>query len=610
MGNEVSSGNVTSALKATKRSGNLLVAGWQKRKLPTQLFGVVRHTERADGVFAFWEHGRWSASEDSRRFPLDPPLSDAGHEQADILGLNIQQFAEQRGTDFHVVVCSPYARCVQTAVKICNSLGPRVKMLIDQSLGEIFGPAVMGEVQPHAHLRSFTVAVDYCRAHGVKVVNRIIGQPPVWPESLQDARRRYALRFLQYLQRGSVAKRNFLIVTHGDCIGSVMGIMPEQQDYLVQKVEYGATILGARNAVQRQAAPAPGKGLAAVVPFTAEDEAMVEGRNGFPSLEERLDHIAEGFEDTEGSGQHRESADKWAMPLEPSGKSEPELNKLTGKAMTGWNCQTMNISVQKKKSKASKLAKRLTSLVESGPFSMQKVEKLLGAIPQTPLGDSTPLPLTPANHSTTLSVQSGLSASTYLFGGSQVDSEDFAAFPPPSPGTPQNQRVLSSQLDLQKRKMELIQSTQIRSASAIDKLSLKNFLTPLEGVKESDVERSPSKGAGEKSPERKASVQDDREEEVVSKESSVLVLDGKHCSLDDHPASSGSLVSQVEAFPEKPLAEASQPPQASNDTTSTATSAGASPSTAADEPKAFSAPGKSSLLARRRASLGIKPLGQ
>lgn len=27
-----------------------------------------------------------------------------------------------------------------------------------------------------------------------------------WPETLQDARRRFALRFLQYLQRGQVAR--------------------------------------------------------------------------------------------------------------------------------------------------------------------------------------------------------------------------------------------------------------------------------------------------------------------------------------------------------------------------------------------------------------------
>ncbi|CAJ1373293.1 unnamed protein product [Effrenium voratum] len=89
----------------------------------TQLFGVVRHAERADGVFAIWEGTRWCSSDDGRRFPLDPPLSDAGLDQADGMGRRISSFAEQKGTSFHVVVCSPYARCVQTAVKICKQLG-------------------------------------------------------------------------------------------------------------------------------------------------------------------------------------------------------------------------------------------------------------------------------------------------------------------------------------------------------------------------------------------------------------------------------------------------------------------------------------------------------
>lgn len=615
MGNEASTGNATSALKATKRSSNLLLAGWQKRKLPTQLFAVVRHTERADGVFAFWENGRWSSSEDCRRFPLDPPLSDAGHEQAEVLGVDIRQFAEQKGTDFHVVVCSPYSRCVQTAVKICQHLGPKAKMLIDHSLGEIYGPSVMGEAQPRDHLRAFTVAVDYCRAHDVPVVTRAVGQKPVWPESLQDARRRFALRFLQYLQRGAVAKRNFLIVTHGDCIGSVMSIMPEQQDLLVEKVDYGATILASRQPVQRMPAPTPtqsaprAKGMASVMPMSAEEEVMVEGTGDF-RLQDGLEHIAEGLEDTEGSGQRE--PDKWAIPADAD-KGGPEVNKLTQKVMTGWNCETMHISVRHKKSKGYKLAKRLTALVESGPFSMQKVEKLLGAIPQTPLGDSTPLPSTPANHSTTLSVQSGLSASTYLFGGSQLDSEDFNPFVPPSPdAVVQNQRVLSSQLDFQKRKMEMSHMSQ-RSASAVDKLSMKHYLNPLEGVQEADLERSPSKHAGKaeavgpSEPQRKVS-------------SPSLILDGR---ISDGPYSDeGSHVSLMsqEDGPGKPSAEPppvpspvvpAKPLNSSRDTTFTAASAASSPVPKPEEPKKnFGAPGGSSLLARRRASLGIAPLGQ
>ncbi|CAE7611001.1 unnamed protein product [Symbiodinium pilosum] len=623
MGNEASTGNVTSALKATKRSSNLLLAGWQKRKLPTQLFGVVRHTERADGVFAFWENGRWSSSEDCRRFPLDPPLSDAGHEQAEILGVNIQQFAERKGTDFHVVVCSPYSRCVQTAVKICKHLGPQVKMLIDQSLGEIYGPSVMGEAQPRDHMRAFTVAVDYCREHDISVVTRAVGQKPVWPESLQDARRRFALRFLQYLQRGAVAKRNFLIVTHGDCIGSVMSIMPEQQDLLVEKVEYGAAILASRQMSQRLP-PTPkmpkqssSRGMSAVMPMSAEEEAMVEGNNDFP-LQERLEHIAEGFEDTEGSASAHREPDKWAIPADAVGKNDMEVNKLSQKVVTGWNCETMNIAFGRKKSKGSKLAKRLTALVESGPFSMQKVEKLLGAIPQTPLGDSTPQPLTPmVNHSTTLSMQSGLSASTYLFGGSQVDSEEFNPFIPASPGAT-NQRVLSSQLDFQKRKMELSQASQ-RSASAVDKLSLKQYLNPLEGVKE-DFERSPSKCSAQGS----AAV-DAPEPRRHEEDSSPLVLDGRFSDSGEGARSSKgshiSLLSHEDASPVKELPKRPEPVvpvapasvSASKETTSTCTTASMAtpPPKPVEEPtKNFSAPGKSSLLQRRRASLGIAPLGQ
>ena len=89
------------------------------------------------------------------------------------------------------------------------------------------------EVHVDEHgVQSGCAELDYCRAHDIPVVTRLIGQKParasslleeictrrslleiagsfleqVWPESLQDARRRFALRFLQYLQRGAVAK--------------------------------------------------------------------------------------------------------------------------------------------------------------------------------------------------------------------------------------------------------------------------------------------------------------------------------------------------------------------------------------------------------------------
>eukprot|EP00439_Symbiodinium_sp_Y106_P082413 s218_g21.t2 len=435
-------------------------------------------------------------------------------------------------------------------------------MLIDHSLGEIYGPSVMGEAQPRDHLRAFTVAVDYCRAHDVPVVTRAVGQRPVWPESLQDARRRFALRFLQYLQRGAVAKRNFLIVTHGDCIGSVMSIMPdrlhEQQDLLVEKVDYGATILASRQAVQRLPAPTPkqsaprAKGMSSVMPMSAEAPTTFVFRPAV-SLVNRVSAVNTSSrlweQDTEGSGQRE--PDKWAIPADAD-KGGPEVNKLTQKVMTGWNCETRHISVRHKKSKGSKLAKRLTALVEklaltmSGPFSMQKVEKLLGAIPQTLLGDFAPLPSTPANRSRRLSSIMRKS---------------------------QNRHRRCAAEDSQKRKMEMSHMSQ-RSASAVDKLSMKHYLNPLEGVQE-DLERSPSKPAG------KAEAVDPPEpERKVSSPS--LILDGK---FSDGPYSDEgshvSLMSQEEG-PGKPSVEppkvpspvvAVKPLNSSKDTTVTAASA-------------------------------------
>ncbi|CAE7242636.1 unnamed protein product [Symbiodinium sp. KB8] len=155
--------------------------------------------------------------------------------------------------------------------------------------------------------------------------------------------------------------------------------------------------------------------------------------------------------------------------------------------------------------------------------------------------------------------------------------------------------------------MEMSHMSQ-RSASAVDKLSMKHYLNPLEGVQEADLERSPSKHAGKaeavgpSEPQRKVS-------------SPSLILDGR---ISDGPYSDeGSHVSLMsqEDGPGKPSAEPppvpspvvpAKPLNSSRDTTFTAASAASSPVPKPEEPKKnFGAPGGSSLLARRRASLGI-----
>eukprot|EP00442_Polarella_glacialis_P004040 CAMPEP_0115149314 /NCGR_PEP_ID=MMETSP0227-20121206/64366_1 /TAXON_ID=89957 /ORGANISM="Polarella glacialis, Strain CCMP 1383" /LENGTH=301 /DNA_ID=CAMNT_0002559457 /DNA_START=66 /DNA_END=971 /DNA_ORIENTATION=+ len=47
-----------------------------------------------------------------------------------------------------------------------------------------------------------------------------MGKWPQWPENLGSSRKRYAERLLAYLNRGTKARRNFLLVSHAECVGS------------------------------------------------------------------------------------------------------------------------------------------------------------------------------------------------------------------------------------------------------------------------------------------------------------------------------------------------------------------------------------------------------
>eukprot|EP00930_Biecheleria_cincta_P040784 TRINITY_DN27933_c0_g1_i1.p1 TRINITY_DN27933_c0_g1~~TRINITY_DN27933_c0_g1_i1.p1 ORF type:complete len:555 (-),score=74.72 TRINITY_DN27933_c0_g1_i1:236-1900(-) len=323
-----------------------LLTRWQTRHLESELFGVVRHAERADDIFAFHNGQRWTGSKDGRTWPLDPPLSDSGHDQAQVLATDIQNFAAQRGSEFHVVISSPYLRCVQTAAHICKQLGPNVRLLVDQSLAEVHGPEVMGAEKPRAPIRTAAVGREFCRSLGVCCVSRPIGQAPEWPETLQGARQRFALRFLSHLRRAAKGRRNFLLVTHADCVGSVLKIIPSTSDRLVQRVDPGAAVLASRSSRLDQK---PTSKFATVVPSSMEEP---DG--------EMMEWNSESVELTENSR---------------PGWTEQE----------GWQCQTLNLTMGQEKTSASKLARRFASLAESGVLSAHKIQKLLGEMERSPL---------------------------------------------------------------------------------------------------------------------------------------------------------------------------------------------------------------------------------
>ncbi|CAE8631297.1 unnamed protein product, partial [Polarella glacialis] len=124
---------------------------WSSRELPVQIFGVIRHTARADEMGATWKGASWFQSEDFKRYPYDPPLSDEGLEEAGQVAERVSNFlgALPDSAKIHVVVSSPYLRCIQTAAAVCRRLGSSsVRLIVDLGLGEVYGPEIFGDLEP------------------------------------------------------------------------------------------------------------------------------------------------------------------------------------------------------------------------------------------------------------------------------------------------------------------------------------------------------------------------------------------------------------------------------------------------------------------------------
>lgn len=199
-------------------------------------FAVIRHADRADQNWCVADS--WLQREDLREWPHDPPLSDHGFIEARAAADEIMRCdtTEDDPGAPHMVVSSPYMRCWQTAVEICLKR-PSAVLLIDYSLGEIYGPDIFGDAEPVQHLRPVGELKAYCRSHGVKIRQDAVGLMPTWPEFEAQARTRILERFLQYLRRSQVASRNFTLVMHSHGVKVALQAMPAMQCRQVEKVQ-------------------------------------------------------------------------------------------------------------------------------------------------------------------------------------------------------------------------------------------------------------------------------------------------------------------------------------------------------------------------------------
>eukprot|EP00747_Dinoflagellata_sp_TGD_P116529 gnl/TRDRNA2_/TRDRNA2_172401_c0_seq4.p1 gnl/TRDRNA2_/TRDRNA2_172401_c0~~gnl/TRDRNA2_/TRDRNA2_172401_c0_seq4.p1 ORF type:complete len:483 (+),score=47.68 gnl/TRDRNA2_/TRDRNA2_172401_c0_seq4:51-1499(+) len=387
-----------SSQKLPDRARREAAAQWKDRPLSEHLVAVVRHTTRADAVDT--DYAKWLQSEDYRKWPLDAPLSDSGVQQAEDLGNKLRDFADSNGTSFHVVVTSPYYRCIQTAVEICKRIGSDCRMIVDRNLGEVYGPAKMGPTEPRNHLRPRQMRMACCSQRGFEYQLHHVGQQPTWPEDLQDARRRYVNRFLHFLGRSVMARQNFVLVSHAECVAATLSIMPSHVDQRVVKVDNGGCFLAVRQ------------------PLIAEDAGIFESRANCATLCE---------EDSSLRDTHVVQ-----VPIDSISSDREGGDPLSGPEMEGsnsaWKVETHNVVLRRKVDSQSKI-KVVRALSANTSFSAAYIEQLLGEMPT--------LPTTPVSSSSQLckDIESGAdddddgelsicSLSTLLFGSGDIANID------------------------------------------------------------------------------------------------------------------------------------------------------------------------------------------
>ena len=230
--------------------GAIVICPGRSETVPEQLgcsaVAVLRHAEREDSI---WDSA-WHGTEDAKLHPADCPITSKGLLEARRMAEKLRQFG-----DFGIIVASPYLRCVQTAVVIAEELD--LVVLLDQELGEVYGPVVFGEASAHKKFPSGRACrsrkelhralvhwaqqlpSDFSRSPAARVCwKRILGKAPLWGERLPEARLRYARRFLTYLSRSRRAQKNVLMVSHGHMIQTGLKVLPATAADEVASVRY------------------------------------------------------------------------------------------------------------------------------------------------------------------------------------------------------------------------------------------------------------------------------------------------------------------------------------------------------------------------------------
>jgi hypothetical protein len=302
---------------------------------------------------------------------------------------------------------------------------------MDLSLSEIYNPDVLGAaVEPVQPLRPMEDVLAYVKSLNVSCKQHYIGTMPVWPEALRSARLRFANRFLAHLHRSLKVRKNCLIVSHAECVGVALRMMPSQVEsgLNVLKVEFGGMFLARRqNSVSGPADPAQRsnskmsspslerqaeaegeafsgleKGAKALVDKTALSMATCSSKESTRVQEAETGIVRRTTSETLGLPRRGVSIESFTSTASCSSqdagddselqnpKEVPKVPCSSPREKEGWEVQTHNIQLQKVRDDdcEAALARRMKSLTENNGYSREQLQVLLGQLSDAPLSGS------------------------------------------------------------------------------------------------------------------------------------------------------------------------------------------------------------------------------
>merc|ERR1711865_686711 len=73
--------------------------------------------------------------------------------------------------------------------------------------------------------------------------------PPVWPETLEDAEKRYVIRIENYIEQSAETRQNFVLVTHADAVAAALQLF-ERGNADIESMEFCARCTATRPVLQ------------------------------------------------------------------------------------------------------------------------------------------------------------------------------------------------------------------------------------------------------------------------------------------------------------------------------------------------------------------------